>query len=120
MNEKEEVLTQEIETVESETAEDLNENVNNEENVAAGVEAKEEATAEEAVAETEEETTETMEMEPGVGLMVKEGLPTMAVGMVSIFIVIGVIILTVSLLSKIKADGNFSRGLKALFGKKDQ
>ena len=55
----------------------------------------------------------------GLSLILKEGLPIMAIGMISIFIVIGVIILTVSLLGKIKSDGNFSRGLKALFGKKD-
>ena len=41
------------------------------------------------------------EMQPGVGLLVKEGLPLMAIGMISIFIVIGVVILSVYLLGLI-------------------
>ena len=57
--------------------------------------------------------------EPGVGLLVREGLPLMAIGMISIFIVIGVVILSVVLLGKFgNEDGNFARGLKALFTKK--
>lgn len=49
-----------------------------------------------------------------------KGVPIMVAGMVGIFIVTLIIILSVYLLSKIGGgDGNFSRGLKALFGKKD-
>ena len=50
--------------------------------------------------------------------VVSDGLPIMAAGMMGIFVVIGIIILVISLLGKIKCDGNFTRGLKALFGKK--
>ena len=52
--------------------------------------------------------------------VVNDGLPIMVAGMMGIFVVIGIIILTISLLGKIKTDGYFSRGLKALFGKKDR
>lgn len=47
-----------------------------------------------------------------------QGLPIMVAGMLGIFVVIGIIILVISLLGNIKADGNFSRGVAALFGKK--
>ncbi|MBR3837721.1 MAG: hypothetical protein IKJ74_06195 [Clostridia bacterium] len=51
--------------------------------------------------------------------VLSDGLPIMVAGMMGIFVVIGIIILTISLLGKINCDGNFTRGLKALFGKKD-
>lgn len=52
--------------------------------------------------------------------VVSRGLPIMVAGMMGIFVVIGIIIITISLLGKIgTGDGNFSHGLRALFGKKD-
>jgi len=51
--------------------------------------------------------------------VLSDGLPIMVAGMMGIFVVIGIIILTISLLGKINCDGNLTRGLKALFGKKD-
>ncbi len=51
--------------------------------------------------------------------ILSHGLPIMVAGMLGIFVVIGIIILVISLLGSIKTDGNFSKGLKALFGKKD-
>ena len=50
--------------------------------------------------------------------VISDGLPIMVAGMMGIFVVSGIIILTISLLGMTKADGNFTRGLKALFGKK--
>lgn len=50
--------------------------------------------------------------------VVSDGLPIMVAGMLGIFVVIGIIILSVYALSLIKCDGNFTRGLRALFGKK--
>ena len=48
-----------------------------------------------------------------------DGLPIMVAGMMGIFVVIGIIILTVSLLAKLGGgDGLFARGVKALFSKK--
>ena len=49
---------------------------------------------------------------------VQIGLPTMLVGMVGIFAVIGTIILIVWAMGKITNDKTFSKGLKNLFGKK--
>ena len=51
--------------------------------------------------------------------VLSDGLPIMLAGMMGIFVVIGIIILTVALLGKLGGDGNFSKGLKTLFtGKK--
>ncbi len=49
-----------------------------------------------------------------------QGLPIMLAGMVGIFIVTVIIILAISILSKVSgsADGYFSKGVKALFSKK--
>lgn len=52
--------------------------------------------------------------------ILSHGLPIMVAGMLGIFVVIGIIILLISLLGSIKTDGNFARGLKALFGKNDK
>lgn len=49
--------------------------------------------------------------------VVKEGLPIMVAGMLGIFVVIGIIILVVLLLSKLGGDGYFAKGVKALFTK---
>ena len=51
--------------------------------------------------------------------VVSDGLPIMVAGMMGIFVVIGIIILTVSLLAKLGGgEGLFARGVKALFQKK--
>lgn len=47
-----------------------------------------------------------------------QGLPIMVAGMMGIFVVIGIIILTVALLAKLGGgDGYFAKGVKALFTK---
>ena len=51
--------------------------------------------------------------------VVSDGLPIMVAGMMGIFVVIGIIILTVTLLAKMGGgDGYFAKGVKALFSKK--
>ena len=51
--------------------------------------------------------------------VVSDGLPIMVAGMMGIFVVIGIIILTVALLAKMGGgDGYFAKGVKALFSKK--
>ena len=57
-------------------------------------------------------------MQDNIGNIVSDGLPIMIAGMLGIFVVIGIIILVISLLGGISSDGNFSRGVVALFGKK--
>ena len=66
--------------------------------------------------EEAKETTE--EIPEGPEAVLSDGLPIMAAGMMGIFVVIGIIIATISLLSKL-GDGNgyFSKGVKALFKK---
>ncbi len=50
--------------------------------------------------------------------VISQGLPIMVAGMLGIFVVIGIIILTVALLTKLgKDDGYFTKGVKALFTK---
>ena len=49
--------------------------------------------------------------------VLSQGLPIMLAGMMGIFVVIGIIILTVALLGKMDGDGLFAKGLKALFTK---
>lgn len=50
--------------------------------------------------------------------MISQGLPIMVAGMLGIFVVIGIIILTVALLAKLGGgDGYFAKGMKALFSK---
>lgn len=50
--------------------------------------------------------------------VISQGLPIMIAGMMGIFVVIGIIILTVALLAKVGgADGYFAKGVKALFTK---
>ena len=50
--------------------------------------------------------------------VVSQGLPIMVAGMMGIFVVIGIIILTVALLAKVGGDeGYFAKGVKALFTK---
>ncbi len=50
--------------------------------------------------------------------VITHGLPIMVAGMLGIFVVIGIIILTVGLLAKFGGDdGYFSKGVKALFTK---
>ncbi len=51
--------------------------------------------------------------------VLSDGLPIMVAGMMGIFVVIGIIILTVALLAKLGgSDGYFAKGVKALFTKK--
>ena len=50
--------------------------------------------------------------------VISQGLPIMIAGMMGIFVVIGIIILTVALLAKVGGgDGYFAKGVKALFTK---
>ena len=50
--------------------------------------------------------------------VLSQGLPIMVAGMMGIFVVIGIIILTVALLAKFGGDeGYFAKGVKALFTK---
>ena len=50
--------------------------------------------------------------------VISQGLPIMVAGMMGIFVVIGIIILTVALLAKVGGDeGYFAKGVKALFTK---
>ena len=50
--------------------------------------------------------------------VISQGLPIMIAGMMGIFVVIGIIILTVALLAKVGGgDGYFAKGIKALFTK---
>ena len=56
-------------------------------------------------------------IQDNLGRILSDGLPIMVAGMMGIFVVIGIIILVISLLGSIKTDGNFSRGVAALFGK---
>ena len=50
--------------------------------------------------------------------VLSQGLPIMVAGMMGIFVVIGIIILTVALLAKAGGDeGYFAKGVKALFSK---
>jgi len=89
--------------------------------------AKEEATAtgtEEKVEKEfdlkrkEKETKELTEQPSGWDGVLSDGLPIMAAGMMGIFVVIGIIIVTISLLAKLGGgDGLFSKGVKALFSK---
>ena len=50
--------------------------------------------------------------------VLNDGLPIMIAGMMGIFVVIGIIILTVALLSSLCGDEYFAKGVKALFTKK--
>ncbi len=50
--------------------------------------------------------------------VISQGLPIMIAGMLGIFVVIGLIILGVSLLSKLGDDGLFAKGVKNLFSSK--
>ena len=50
--------------------------------------------------------------------VISQGLPIMIAGMMGIFVVIGIIILTVALLAKVGGgDGYFAKGVKALYTK---
>jgi len=86
--------------------------------------AKEEATATGTVEKEfdlkrkEKETKELTEQPSGWDGVLSDGLPIMAAGMMGIFVVIGIIIVTISLLAKLGGgDGLFSKGVKALFSK---
>ena len=50
--------------------------------------------------------------------VITQGLPILLAGMMGIFVVIGIIILTVAILGKFGSDEYFSKGVKALFSKK--
>ena len=47
-----------------------------------------------------------------------QGLPIMVAGMLGIFVVIGIIILTGALLGKTSGDELFAKGIKELFSRK--
>ena len=49
--------------------------------------------------------------------VISQGLPIMVAGMMGIFVVIGIIILSVAVLGKFGNDEYFAKGIKALFTK---
>ncbi|MBE6712033.1 MAG: hypothetical protein E7580_00780 [Ruminococcaceae bacterium] len=112
------------ETEKAEQAEDASAK---EEATATGTEEKDEISKEDIVKlvekefdlkRKEKETKELTEQPSGWDGVLSDGLPIMAAGMMGIFVVIGIIIVTISLLAKLGGgDGLFSKGVKALFSK---
>ena len=78
----------------------------------------EEKVEEKTEEKTEQKTTETTEIPEGPEAVLSDGLPIMAAGMMGIFVVIGIIIVTISILAKFGgSEGYFAKGVKALFKK---